>query len=67
MKEGESKENVLKRSRFQELKGEFKKIVWPNKITLAKQTVVVIVIALVVGLAIAVLDIGIQYLISYLV
>lgn len=46
----------LKRSWFQELKAEFKKITWPKKESLLKQAVAVMVIALVIGCIIAGLD-----------
>ncbi len=47
---------ALKRSWFQELKGEFKKISWPNKKQLAKETSVVLVSAILIGLIIVVVD-----------
>ncbi|MBD5095570.1 MAG: preprotein translocase subunit SecE [Lachnospiraceae bacterium] len=40
---------ALKRSWFQELKAEFAKIVWPTKDSLAKQSVVVFIVAIVLG------------------
>lgn len=42
------------------LKPEFKKIVWPDKITLAKQTVAVVSVTVVLGIMIAVIDFIIQ-------
>jgi len=41
---------------FVELKKEFKKIIWPDKMTLAKQTGAVVVISVVLGIIIAVID-----------
>lgn len=56
---------TLKRSWFQELKGEFHKIVWPDKKTVSKQTVAVLVIAVILGCLIAgidwVLQIGLKF------
>lgn len=40
---------ALKRSWFQELKAEFAKIVWPTKDSLAKQSVVVFIVAVILG------------------
>ena len=52
---------------FKGLKAEFKKIVWENKETVAKQTVAVVLISVVLGLIITVLDTGLQYAIDFLV
>ena len=38
------------------LKAEFRKIIWPDQSTVAKQTVAVIIISLIVGIIIAILD-----------
>lgn len=46
---------------FKGLKTEFKKILWPDKETLAKQSVAVVVISVVLGLVIALLDAAIKY------
>ena len=45
---------------FKGVKSEFKKITWPDKKSLLKQTVVVILTTIVVGVLIAVLDFAIQ-------
>ena len=59
----DKKENspALKRSWFQELKAEFGKITWPTKKNLFRQSVAVIVVAVLLGLMIVLLD----YLISF--
>ncbi|MBE5946586.1 MAG: preprotein translocase subunit SecE [Lachnospiraceae bacterium] len=58
----------LKRSWFQELKAEFAKIIWPSKKSLAKQSVVVLIIAIILGFIIAgvdwLLQIGLTYIIG---
>jgi preprotein translocase subunit SecE len=54
-------EKAPKKSWFKGLKAEFKKIVWPDKESLAKQSLAVIVISVILGLVIAVLDLGIKY------
>ena len=43
------------------VKAEFKKITWPDKDDLLKQSVAVVIISVVVGAIITVLDFGIQY------
>ncbi len=54
-------EKAKKPSWFKGLKAEFKKIIWPDKKTLVKQTVAVIVCTVVLGLLISVVDALIQY------
>ncbi len=51
---------------FDGVKAEFKKISWPDKESLIKQTVAVIIISLVVGAIIAVLDFGLQYGVDFI-
>ncbi|MGN0151880.1 MAG: preprotein translocase subunit SecE [Wujia sp.] len=67
-KNNETSSPALKRSWFQELKAEFSKIVWPTKADVGKQSVVVIVIAVLLGFLIAgvdwVLQIGLSYIIG---
>jgi preprotein translocase subunit SecE len=54
-------EKAPKRSWFKGLKSEFKKIVWPDKETLAKQSVAVIAVTVVLGIVIYVLDLIIEF------
>ena len=58
----------LKRSYFTELKGEFRKIIWPDKKLLGKQSVAVIIAAVIIGCIIAALDwvvqIGLKFIIG---
>jgi len=63
----ENTEKVKKPSWFKGLKAEFKKIIWPDKKTLAKQTVAVTICSIVIGAIIAVVDFLIQYGIDFLV
>ena len=60
-------EKPKKKSWFKGLKAEFKKIIWPDKKTLAKQTVAVIISSVILGAIIAVVDALIQYGIDFLV
>ena len=59
-------EKAPKKSFFKSIKAEFKKIVWPNKESLLKQSVSVIIISVVLGGVIALLDMGIQYVINFI-
>lgn len=63
-----SKSPQLKRSRFSDLKAEFKKITWPTKDSLFKQSVLVTIAAIVIGFLIAgvdwVLQIGMDWIIG---
>ena len=56
-----------KASWFKGLKAEFKKIIWPDKKSVAKQTVAVVSVSVVVGLIIALMDWVIQYGVDFLV
>ena len=60
-------EKPKKKSWFKGLKAEFKKIIWPDKKTLTKQTVAVIISSVIVGAIIAIVDALIQYGIDFLV
>ena len=56
----EAKAPVVK-SWFKGLKAEFKKIIWPDKKTLGKQTVVVVIITTILSVIIALLDLLIKF------
>ena len=55
-----------KNSFFKGVKAEFKKISWPDKTKLLKQSVAVVSISVVLGLLISVLDTIIQYGVNFL-
>ena len=55
----ESKEK--KQGKFEALKAEFNKIVWPTGSSAAKQTTVTIIVSVVLGLIIALVDSVVQY------
>ena len=63
MKKKKKKE---KPSFFKGLQSEFKKISWPGKESLLKQSVAVICVSVVVGIAIAILDMLLQYGVNFL-
>lgn len=52
----ETTDKVRKKSFFQGLKSEFQKIIWTDKNDLIKQTIVVIVISLILGVLITAVD-----------
>ena len=60
-------EKTQKKSWFKGLKAEFKKIIWPDKTPLAKQTAAVVSVSVVLGAIIAVIDFLIQYGVDILV
>jgi preprotein translocase subunit SecE len=67
MGETEKLEKAPKTSWFTGLSAEFKKIIWPDKKSLARQTTAVVAVSVVLGLVIALLDSGIQYVVNFLV
>ena len=52
---------------FKGLKAEYKKVIWPKKDEVTRQTVAVVVVSLVVGVIIAILDMGLQYGIDFII
>ena len=56
-----------KKSWFKGLQSEFKKIIWPDKKSLAKQTTAVVAVSVVLGAVIAVIDAILKYGIDLLV
>ena len=63
----EKTEKGLKKSWFDGLKAEFKKIIWPDRKSLVKQTGAVVAVSIVLGMIIAVLDFIFQYGVDILV
>lgn len=62
-----AKAKESKKSWFQGLKAEFNKIVWTDRETLMKQSVVVIVITVILGVIVSVMDAGILECINLLI
>lgn len=54
-------EKAPKKSWFKGLKQEFKKIIWPDKESLAKQSAAVIGITVVLGIVIALVDLCVEF------
>ena len=48
------------------VKAEFRKITWPDKDSLLKQSIAVVVISVVVGIIITILDFALQYGVDFL-
>ena len=63
----EKTEKSLKKSWFDGLKAEFRKIIWPDQKTLVKQTGAVVAVSIVLGMIIAVLDFIFKYGVDILV
>ena len=61
------KKNTQKTSWFKGLQAEFRKIFWPDRKTLAKQTTAVVAVSVFLGLLIAVIDAVLEYGINFLV
>jgi preprotein translocase subunit SecE len=59
-------EGVKKKSFFKGLKSEFKKVVWPDKTTVKKQTIAVVSSAIALGLIITILDMIIKFGLSFI-
>ncbi|MCR5407401.1 MAG: preprotein translocase subunit SecE [Lachnospiraceae bacterium] len=62
-------ENAAKKSGswFKGVKAEFNKIIWPNRDEVTRQTIAVVLVSFVVGVLIAVLDMGLQYGIDFII
>ena len=62
-----SGKKTQKESCFKGLNSEFKKIVWPAKMTVAKETAAVVSVSVVLGAIIAIVDFLAQYGVDLLV
>ena len=62
-----SGKKTQKESWFKGLNKEFKKIVWPDKMTIAKETTAVVSVSVVLGAIIAIVDFLAQYGVDLLV
>ena len=60
-------QKTQKKSWFKGLQAEFKKVIWPDKKTLARQTTAVVAVSVVLGVIIAVIDALLNYGIKFLV
>ena len=55
------KQKTQKKSWFKGLQAEFKKVIWPDKKTLARQTTAVVAVSLILGALIAIIDAILQF------
>ena len=62
-----SGKKTQKESWFKGLNREFKKIVWPDKMTVAKETAAVVSVSVVLGIIIAIVDFVAKYGVDLLV
>ena len=60
-------QKTQQKSWFKGLQAEFKKVIWPDRKTLARQTTAVIAVSVVLGAVIAVVDAILKYGIDLLV
>lgn len=60
-------EGTKKPSFFKGVKGEFKKISWPSKDTLTKETIAVLVATVILGVVITVIDLIIRTGFSFVI
>ena len=51
---------AVKKSFFKGIKSEFKRIIWPDRDSVTKETIAVVVVTVILGLIIAGLDFAIQ-------
>ena len=58
---------LRKNSWFKGLSKEFKRIIWPDKMTVAKQTAAVVSVSVVLGIIIAIVDFVAKYGVDLLV
>ena len=64
---GDNKEKTQKKSFFKGVKAEFKKIIWPDKKTLTKQTTAVVIVSVLLGAMISIIDAILKYGIDLIV
>ncbi len=67
MGEAKVNEKAPKKSWFKGLKAEFKKIIWPNKVSATKQTTAVVIVSVILGVLIKVIDMLIQFGLDFIV
>lgn len=60
-------EKANKPGKLSQIKAEFKKIIWPDKTTVRKETTAVVTVSVLLGLLIALLDIILRYGVDFLI
>ena len=67
MGQTEKVERTPKANWFKGLKAEFRKVIWPDRKSVVRQTIAVVSVSVVVGLIIALMDWIIQYGVDFLI
>ena len=67
MGEKSSKEKAQKKSWFKGLKAEFKKIIWPDKRTIAKANTAVVSVSILLAALISIVDVIVKYGVDFLI
>ena len=67
MGEVTKKDKTQEKGWFDGVRAEFRKIIWPNKKDLTKQTTAVVVVSVILGVLIAGMDVIIQYGVDFLI
>lgn len=67
MGEAKASGKAPKKSFVKGLKAEFKKVIWPDKVSAAKQTTAVVIVSVILGALIKVIDMLIQFGLDFIV
>ena len=60
-------ERTSKHGKLSQIKAEFKKVIWPDKTTVRKETTAVVVVSVLLGVLIALLDIVLRYGVDFII
>lgn len=60
-------EKANKPGKLSQIKAEFKKIIWPDRTTVRKESTAVITVSVLLGLLIALLDVILRYGVDFLI
>ena len=60
-------EKAKKPGKLSQIKAEFKRVIWPDRTTVRKETTAVVTVSVLLGLLIALLDIGLRYGVDFLI
>lgn len=60
-------EKASRPGKFSQIKAEFKKIIWPDRVTVRKETTAVVTVSVILGILIAILDIALRYGVDFLI
>ena len=60
-------EKAKKTGKLSQIKAEFKRVIWLDRTTVRKETTAVVTVSVLLGLLIALLDIGLRYGVDFLI